>query len=40
MAKEGIECSGEENSDVERFSDDSLVEEELTIMEGKVQSRE
>ena len=40
MATEGVECSGEESSDVESSSDDSLVEEELTFMEGELQSRE
>ena len=40
MATEGFDCSGEESSDVESSSDDSLVEEELTFMEGEVESRE
>ena len=40
MATEGFDCSGEEGSDVESSSDDSLVEEELTFMEGEVESRE
>ena len=40
MATEGFECSDEESNDVESSSDDSLVEEELTFMEGEVQSRE
>ena len=43
MATEGFNCSGEERSDVESSSDDSLlslVEDELTFMEGEVESRE
>ena len=40
MATEGFDCSGEESCDVESSSDDSLVEEELTFMEGEVESRE
>ena len=40
MATEGFECSGDECSDVESSSDDSLVEEEVTIIEGEVESRE
>ena len=40
MATEGFDCGGEESSDVESSSDDSLVEEELTFMEGEVESRE
>ena len=39
MATEGFECSGDECSDVESSSDDSLVEEEVTIIEGEVESR-
>ena len=40
MATEGFECSGDECSDVGSSSDDSLVEEEVTIIEGEVESRE
>lgn len=40
MAMEGFDCSDEASSDVEGSSDDSLVVEELTLMEGEVESRE
>ena len=37
MVMEGFDCSDEESSDVEGSSDDSLVLEELTFMEGEVE---
>ena len=39
MATEGFDRSGV-SSDVESSNDDNLVEEELTFMEGEVESRE